>query len=104
MDNLIKKVKALEEKYRGGGAPIPPRAWASRILSGVTTLDEVPEHFRGIVAEHLETHRIFTYAAAKRILELPNGKARLEAFNKLAEEVRGPVKKAALDMKVLSTL
>ena len=99
MDDLIKKVKALEEKYRGGGAPIAPRAWAARILSGAATMDGVPEHFRGLVQDHLETHLMFVRATAKRILDLPNGKTRLEAFNKLPEDMRAPVKKAVFEMK-----
>ena len=92
MNDLIAKVKELEDKYRK--RPVTPRGWAMQIIAGKSTLESVPEHMRGIVEEHVATHAMFVKATAERILSLPNGRERLAAFNMLSEDMRDPVKRA----------
>lgn len=89
MNDLLEKTKALEAKHRKPAKlPEAPREWAERILAGTYKLEDVPEHFRGIVQDHIDTHRMHVQAAAERILALPNGKVRLAAFQALPEALR----------------
>jgi IS30 family transposase len=97
MTDLLTKAKALEARHRK--PPETPRAWAESIIKGAHTIDHAPEHFRAIVSDHLETHRMLVDAKAKAILALANGKERLAAFTKLAKEMQGPVKARVHELK-----
>ncbi len=90
MSDLIAKAKALEAKYRK--KPETPRAWADSIIKRLYTLDDVPEHLRGIVADHIQTHEMLVDAKARAILSLRNGQERLEAFKRLAPAIQEPVR------------
>ena len=66
-----------------------------RLIENKATMDQVPDHMKGIVSEHiathelhLATHELLIKTASIRILSLPNGKARLEAFNALTDALR----------------
>lgn len=107
MTDLLERIKDLEAKYRK--PPEAPRDWASAILKGTASIDQVPEHLRQIVQDHIDTAAMFSEqrtkkrlqqieANAQRIYALPNGKARLAAFNEfkarhpdMAEAVRARV-------------
>ena len=59
-----------------------------RLIENKATMDQVPDHMKGIVSEHLATHELHVQTASDRILALHNGKTRLEAFNALTEALR----------------
>ena len=103
MTDLIERIKDLEAKYRK--PPEAPRDWASAILKGTASMDQVPEHLRQIVQDHIDTRAMHIDAHASRIYGQPNGKSRLAAFNELkarhpdmAEAVRARV----LELKSIS--
>ena len=97
MNDLLAKAQEMEKRYRK--IPDSPRSWAEAILSGARKIDQVPEHLVGIVQDHLDTHEMHVQAAAGRILALPNGEARLAAFNALEEPMRDPVRAAVHALK-----
>ena len=82
---LLDKAIALEALHRN---PNSPRGWAMRLIENKATMDQVPAHMKGIVGDHIATHEMHVQTASDHILALPNGKARLEAFNALTEALR----------------
>ena len=94
MNDPKSRIRELEARHRK--LPNSPRSWAEAVLSGTRKIDEVPEHLVGIVQDHLDTHVLH---AAGRILALPNGGARLAAFNALEERMRDPVRAAVHALK-----
>lgn len=90
MNDPLAKAKEMQERYRK--LPDSPRTWAEAILSGTRELSQVPEHMAGIVSDHIATHEMHVKASGDRILALPNGKQRLEAFNNLKEVLKEPVR------------
>lgn len=97
MTDPLKAILDLEAKYRK--KPEAPRHWAQGILAGTYKLEDVPEHLRGIVSDYCATHKMHVQAAAERILALPNGKARLAAFNALEAPMRDPVRSAVHELR-----
>ncbi len=90
MTDLITKVKELERNHRK--KPETPRAWADSIIKLLYKLDDVPEHLRGIVSDHIQTHEMLVDAKARAILALRNGQERLEAFKRLTTALQEPVR------------
>lgn len=90
MSDLIAKAKALEAKYRK--KPETPRAWAESIIKHLYKMDDVPEHLRGIVSDHIQTHEMLVDAKARAILALRNGQERLAAFNNTDAAIREAVR------------
>lgn len=82
---LLEKAHALEALHRN---PNSPRAWAMRLIENKATMDQVPDHMKGMVSEHIATHNLHVQTASDRILALHNGQARLDAFNALPEALR----------------
>ena len=101
MNDLLEKAKALEALHR---TPKTPRAWAEKVISEKANIEDVPEHFRTIVEDHISTYRMHAQenaiqTASERILALPNGKLRLEAFNALPEALRPFVRERVHKLK-----
>ena len=94
MNDPKARIQEMEARYRK--LPSSPRSYAEAILNGTRKIDQVPEHLVGIVQDHLDTHVLH---AAGRILALPNGEARLAAFNALEEPMRDPVRAAVHALK-----
>lgn len=90
MTDLITKARELEAKYRK--KPETPRAWAESIIKRLYTLDDVPEHLRGIVSDHIQTHEMLVDAKARAILALRNGQERLAAFNNTDAAIREAIR------------
>ncbi len=72
--------------------PETPRAWAEAIIGNLYTLNDVPEHLRGIVADHIQTHDMLVDAKAMAILALRNGQERLAAFNNTDAAIREAIR------------
>ena len=62
-------------------------------------MEDVPEIMRGIVEDHLKTHVMWVDTHANRILKLPNGKARLDAFNLLEDGIQEFVKRRVHEIR-----